>query len=196
MKQPRPRTYRMSARADAATATHRAILEAAIRQFGARPWEEVSLADIAGEAGVTVQTVLRRFGSKEGLTQGAVALGVEEVRRARWHSPPGDLPAALHGLVVHYEQWGDRSLRFLSQEDRISAMRQVTDAGRALHHGWVEHVFAPWLSRARVPARKRLRATLIAATDVFTWKILRRDLGFDPRAAELTIRELVEAILG
>lgn len=194
MKQ--PRAYRMSARADAATATHRAILEAAIRQFGARAWEQVSLADIAAEAGVTVQTVLRRFGSKDGLAREAVELGVEEVRRERWRSARGDLPGAIHGLVAHYEQWGERSLRFLSQEDRISAMRQVTEAGRALHHGWVDHVFAPWLSKARGPARKRLRATLIATTDVFTWKILRRDLGFEPRAAELTIRELVEAILG
>lgn len=195
MKARAPRAYRMSARAEAAAQTHRAILEAAIRRFGAHPWEEVSLADVAREAGVTVQTVLRRFGSKEGLGEGALALGTAAVREERFSSPVGDLKAAVQGLMRHYETWGDRSLLFLSQENRVPAMRRLTDAGRSLHHEWVDHVFAPWLAKARGGARLRLRARLIATTDVYAWKILRRDLGFEPRAAEQTLREHLEAVL-
>lgn len=191
----RPRAYRMSARADAATDTHRRVLEAALRQFGARLYDEVSLADVARDAGVTVQTVLRRFGSKEALTEAAAALGMEEVRRSRWTAPVGNVTAALHGLIEHYEVWGDRSLRFLSQEQRIPAMRRVTDAGRALHHEWVDHVFAPWLAAARGVARTRLRARLIAGTDVYVWKIMRRDLGLGARATEVTMRELAAAVI-
>lgn len=185
----------MRARAEAAAGTHRRILETAIRQFGARYYDEVSLADVAREAGVTVQTVLRRFGSKEGLADAACAHGMEDVRRARFTSEPGDLEGAVRNLVAHYEEWGDRSLRFLAQEERVPAARRVTDGGRALHHAWVDHAFAPWLAKARGAPRARLRARLIAATDVYVWKILRRDLSLDPRAAEAAIRETVAAML-
>lgn len=185
----------MSARATAAAATQQRILEAAIVHFGDRLYDEVSLAAVAAEAGVTVQTVLRRFRSKEGLAAAATALGLEAVRRARWLAPVGDLPSAMRNLVEHYEVWGARSLRFLAQEQRTPPMKQLTDAGRALHHDWVDHVFSPWLTRQRGAARARLRARLIAATDVYVWKIVRHDLGFDAKATRVTLQELVTAIV-
>lgn len=185
----------MSARAESAAETHRRIVDAAIRHFGERPYDDVSLADVAADAGVTVQTVLRRFGSKEGLTEAAIAAGTEAVRQQRWSAPPGDVDAAIRGLVEHYEVWGERSLRFLAQEERVPAVKRVTDAGRALHHQWVGDVFAERLASTRGPARARLRAQLVAATDVYVWKIMRRDLGLDARATERAIRELVAAIL-
>lgn len=185
----------MGARAAAAATTHRRIVEAAIRLIGERPYDEVSLAEVAGAAGVTVQTVLRRFGSKDQLAAAATAHGVEEVRRARATAPVGDVAGAVRNLIAHYEAWGDRSIRFLAQEQRTPAMRRVTDAGRALHHEWVARVFAPWLAAAGGAARTRLRARLIAATDVYVWKIMRRDLGLAPRATEAAMRELVAAVI-
>ena len=185
----------MDARAKASAATGGRVLDAAIRLFGERPYDEVALAEVAREAGVTVQTVLRRFGSKEGLTEAATALGLERVRAERWSSDPGDLDAAVRSLFEHYEAWGDRSLRFLAQEERVPAMRRVVQTGRALHREWVEHAFAPALAKRRGPARDRLRARLVAVTDVYVWKIVRRDLGLDARSAEATLRELVAAVV-
>jgi AcrR family transcriptional regulator len=185
----------MGARAEAAAETHRRIISAALRQFSLRPFDEIALADVARDAAVTVQTVLRRFGSKEGLFEAAAAQGVADVRLARWDAPPGELGSALRGLVEHYEAWGDTSLRLLSQEERVPAIGRVAESGRALHYEWVEHVFGAQLGKARGPARERLRARLIAATDVYTWKIYRRDLGFTAAAVELTLRESVEAII-
>lgn len=189
------RPYRMAARADAAAETGRRIVAAAMRQFVERPFDEVALADIAREAGVTVQTVLRRFGSKEHLLEVAAARGSAEVRRERWDVPPGDLPAAVHGLVEHYERWGETSLRILAQEDRVPALADIAAGGRTLHYEWVEHVFRDQLGRVRGAARERLRARLIAATDVYAWKIYRKDLGFTAAAVELTFRESIEAIV-
>ncbi len=189
------RVYRMEARAEAAAETHQRILDAAITLFGERLADDVSLADVAAAAGVTVQTVLRRFVSREGLTEAALARGEEEVRRQRWEAPAGDLEAIVHGLLEHYEVWGDRSLRFLSQEERTPAMRRITDAGRQLHADWVEHAFSAHLAATKGAARVRLRAQLIAVTDVFVWKVVRRDLGLDLRATELTLRELITAVL-
>jgi AcrR family transcriptional regulator len=186
----------MQARAVAAAATGRRILEAAIHNFGGRPYDEVTLADVAREACVTVQTVLRRFGSKEGLVAAAAELGADEVRAQRWETAPGDLEAAVRGLVEHYELWGERSLRFLAQEERVEAMRRVSDAGRRLHHDWVEHAFGPQLDAVSAAARERLLAQLVAVTDVSVWKILRRDLGLDASETERSIRELVGAVVG
>ncbi len=195
MKIRRPvRPYRMVARAEAAAATQARIVEAALLRLSERPYDEVSLADVARDAEVTVQTVLRRFGSKEGLAEAATELGLGRVRAQRWGAPPGDLDGAVRALLSHYEEWGERSLRFLAQEERVPAMRRVVAAARALHHEWVDHVFAARLARERGAARLRLRARLVVVTDVCVWKVLRHDLGLDARTAAAAFRELVAAV--
>jgi AcrR family transcriptional regulator len=189
------RTYRMGARAESAAATYQRIVDVAIRLLGERQYDDVSLAEVAAAAAVTVQTVLRRFGSKEGLAEAASQVAMEAVRAQRWAPAPGDLPAAMRSLAEHYDTWGDRSLRFLAQEERVPAVRRVTDAGRAMHQEWVAHVFAPWLRKTSGAARTRLHAQLVAATDVYVWKIMRRDLGLDAKATETAMRELVTGAL-
>jgi AcrR family transcriptional regulator len=61
------RPYRMVARAEAAAATAERILDAAIEVFWETPGEQFSLDEVARRAGVTVQTVIRRFGGRGGL---------------------------------------------------------------------------------------------------------------------------------
>ena len=58
------RSYRMGARADAAEATARRVLEVAVRLFTDSPYDQVSLERVAEEAGVTKRTVLRRSGRR------------------------------------------------------------------------------------------------------------------------------------
>lgn len=192
----RPRRYEMKSRADAAALTHQRIIDAAVQLVSERDFEAIGLSEIAKEAGVTVQTVLRRFGSKEGLFAAASETGREQVRAQRWAAPEGDVAAAVKGLIEHYEAWGERSLHFLAQAPRSAAMKQLTVSGKQLHTEWVEHTFKPWLAARRSPAvRARLRAKLIAITDVYTWSIFRKDLRMDRDATELTVRELVDATL-
>lgn len=194
-RQRRPRRYTQGARAESAAATQRRILEAAIALVGRLPYEALTLAQVAEEAHVTVQTVLRRFGSKEGLTEAATVLGVQQVRQTRLAATPGDVPAGMAGLAAHYEAWGERSLNLLAQERTVPAVRRITDAGRALHHAWVDQVFTPCLAGLPAPVQARKRAALIAATDVFVWKVLRLDLSLDARACAQVMRELVAGVL-
>lgn len=192
---PVTRRYRMAARADAAAETHRRLVDAALERLTESSYDEVSLADVARDAGVTVQTVLRRFGSKERLAEAAAAAGTEAVRRERFATAPGDVAAAMAGLAAHYDAWGARSLRLLGQEERAPALRRAVAAGRALHHEWVEHAFGPQLAAVKGAARARRKAKLAAVTDVYTWKVLRRDLGLDAKATARAMRELVAAVL-
>jgi AcrR family transcriptional regulator len=193
---PHKRPYRMRARAEAAAETGRRILEATIELHRERFFDQVSLEDIAGRAGVTVQTVIRRFGNKERLIEAAAEEGKRQVIRQRDQAPIGDVEGAVENLVDHYEEWGESALRLLAQEERVAAFREVTDEGRALHYEWVERTFAPLLAGRTGTARQRLLAELVAVCDVYFWKLLRRDMGLSREQTELAIRETILALKG
>jgi AcrR family transcriptional regulator len=190
------RPYRMRARAEAAAETGRRILEATIELHGERFFDQVSLEDIAERAGVTVRTVIRRFGNKERLIEAAAEEGTRRVAHQRYQAPVGDIEAAINNLVDHYEEWGESALRLLAQEERVAAFRSITEAARAFHHEWLERTFAPLLAKRTGEARRRLLAELIAVCDVYFWKLLRRDLGLSREQTELAIRETILALKG
>ena len=66
---PTPRTYRMRARAEAAEQTRLRIIGAAIELAFEKPVAAITLPVIAERASVSVQTVLRQFGSREALIE-------------------------------------------------------------------------------------------------------------------------------
>ena len=188
------RAYRMGARAEAAAETGRRILRATMELYTERFYDQVSLEDVAERAGVTVQTVLRRFGSKEELISAAAQEARKRVRSQRDRAPVGDVAGAVKVLMEAYEEHGDRYLRLLAQEERVPAFRSITDTGRAHHYGWVERVFAPLLAERTGPQRERLLAQLIAICDLYFWKLLRRDLGLSPEQTELAVIEAITAL--
>src|SRR5712692_8893933 len=94
IKTGRRRPYRMVARAEAAATTAECILDSAVEVFWELPTDQISLDEIARRAGVTVQTVIRRFGGRDGLLAAAVERESEKVRRQRDEAVPGDLAGA------------------------------------------------------------------------------------------------------
>jgi AcrR family transcriptional regulator len=190
------RPYRMVARADAARATANRVLEVALELFTERPYEDVSVEEIAQRAEVTKRTVLRRFGSKEALFLAAMELGGREEMRARDETPVGDITGAVANVVAHYERWGANRLRLLSQEDRIPVVGEDVEIGRRYHWSWVERTFTPLVDGLTGPARKRRIAALVALTDVYTWKLLRRDLGLSQADTERTLVEVINKLEG
>lgn len=194
MKVTARRRYRMTARAEAAEATGERILLTATELFLSHPYEQVALDEVAKRAGVTAQTVLRRFGSKEGLVAAAAEVGMERVRAERDLAPIGNVAEAVRNLVNHYEEWGPRVLQMLSQEEQVAPFRKVTDAGRQLHRRWVERTFAPWLALSS-DARARRLAQLVAVTDVYVWTLLRRDQGLSRSGTERALLELLQRLI-
>jgi AcrR family transcriptional regulator len=67
------RTYTMTSRARGVAETRRRVLDATVDLHGERLAADISLDDIAERAGVSVQTVLRHFGSRSGLVEAAFA---------------------------------------------------------------------------------------------------------------------------
>jgi AcrR family transcriptional regulator len=198
MKSPRAekrtRGYRMVTRAETARETEQRIIDAAFAEFSTRYYDEVTLQEIADRAGVALKTVLRKFASKEGVLTAMAERTVGRVVDPRYQAAPGDVDAAVAAMLGSYEFIGDASIRMLAQEDRVPALRTLTNRGRAEHRRWVERTFAEWLRAHKGAARRRRLALLITATDVYCWKLWHRDLGFNRRETGLLMKELLLAI--
>lgn len=181
----------MERREAAAQATTDAILTAAADVFWDSPQAEVSLDDVASRAGVTVRTVLRKFGSKEGLLSATAQHQTRLVSDQRSSAIPGNLDSIVTVLLDHYEEYGSKVLRLLAAEHTSPSLKAVADQGRAFHHYWCETVFAPWL--ADVPANDRARrlAQFVAICDVQTWRLLRLDSELPEPDTRLALLEIL-----
>jgi hypothetical protein len=145
--------------------------------------------------------VLRGFGNRDGLIHAAI--GTFRARRGHGSAefehvavqPFDSDAAAVTALFDDYETIGDRVIRMLAEEHRVAGFAEVAAIGRDMHRRWVEDGFAPALRG--IPARRRAEAltAVIAATDVYLWKLLRRDLGLDRAAAERIVVRLIRGAL-
>jgi AcrR family transcriptional regulator len=186
------RTYRQSARAEATAATKTAIVEATIAAARELLTLEITLDQIAERAGVSVQTVLRHFGSKDALfahALGAASVQIADDRRVE----PGDIDAAVRAVVDHYEVWGELVVRLVAAETSDDRIRRFTSVGKGVHRRWVEESFAPQLTHVR--DRDALVDVLSVATDLQVWSLLRRDRGLAPGVVRQRMRLLIDGAL-
>jgi hypothetical protein len=142
-----------------------------------------------------VQTVIRRFGGRDGLFAAAATRETERTRGERGEAPVDDPPGAVRVLVDHYETMGDRVYRLLAEEQRLPELREIAERGRGLHREWCARVFASTLEHRTGAERRRRLAQLVAICDLYTWKLLRRDAGLSRRQTEVALLELLEPML-
>ncbi len=186
------RPYRQVARERSQQQTREALLNAADEELGRGGWAKTSLESLAAKAGVTKQTALRHFGSKDGLLEATIARVSEIVRRERAQAPTDDIPGAIQNLLTHYERWGDMVLRMLAEEHRSALVRKIADHGRQVHHDWVQSTFEPQLTALDARARRLRKAQLVAVCDVYTWKLLRHDMALNVADTEAALTEILE----
>jgi AcrR family transcriptional regulator len=187
------RTYTMRARADAVAQTREQILEAGMALSEEKLSFAIGLADVAQRAGVTVRTVLRHFGSRDGLFEALISFAREQVIQER-ETPIGDTARATHTIVGHYELRGDLVMRMLEAETVDGRIAKHVAKGRRMHRDWVRTVFAPQLADAA--DAKTLEDLLVVATDVYTWKLLRRDAGLSRARTEERTHTLIRRLVG
>lgn len=185
----------MGVRAAATEATAQRILESASALFGDQLYDQVPLTAVAAGAGVTVQTVIRRFGSKEQLYLAVARDRSVQLRGARDAAVVGDAAGAVELLVAGYERWGEEILHLLSQERRSAVIADVLDGARRYHRDWIARVFAPQLAQiGHAAGRQHELAKLVSATDLYAWKVLRQDLGCGADQTRVAITEIVAAL--
>jgi AcrR family transcriptional regulator len=187
-----PRRYRQTTRAESAAATGRRIVGAFVEQLSKQWYDEVTLDRVAEDAGVTVQTIVRRFGGKVGLLSHAIGAMKLQAKQRR-ASPPGDIERLVRNLIDDYEISGDTVIRLHALEQRHPALHEQLKLARGWHRKWIRKVFADQL--AKLPAKERGATldALVIATDVYTWKLLRRDMGRSLAATRAAMKSMIRS---
>jgi AcrR family transcriptional regulator len=160
------RRYVMTARTAKAEATKARIRVSAMELYCERPVEDFTLEEVAERAGVAVRTILRAYATKDELVYAAL----EEM--------------AASDLVIQR----------LSDERRRPGLKPSLDQGRENHRDGVKTIFAPQLEQRHGAARAQLLNILIVMTDVYVWKLLRRDIGLSRSAAEATVCKMIAGV--
>ena len=189
------RTYTKVARAEAEEQTRAALIAAADEAFLSGPWERASLESIAQSAGVTKQTLLRQFGSKDGLLEQTLRRAMLQVEKQRLSAPTDDIPGAIDNLLDHYEERGGRAMRSTNL-DVGGPLAELAQISRQFHYDWIDHSFGRWLAPASSAERARLRGALIAICDVQSWWILAHDLGLPRVEVRATLILCIRRLLG
>jgi AcrR family transcriptional regulator len=183
------RSYTMGARAEAVAETRQRIIEALFELGRERMFPDISLDDVAAAADVSVQTILRHFGSRAGLATATMDHAIAAVTEER-RAPVGDVDAAVTVIVDHYEDRGRTALLMLAQESTDPQVAELTRRGRAMHRKWVTDVFSPFAG-----PRDPLVDLLVVATDVYTWKLLRIDRRHSRARTEQLIHRMATSLL-
>lgn len=185
------RTYDMTRRSRLAAETTERIVDVTESLFAGGPIGEITLQAIADGAEVSVQTVLRHFGSHGGCIEAVRERVLTRIDEQRGSTPPGDVDAALTALLNHYEAEGPLVLNLLAQEAIDPTAQRVVEEGRAYHRAWVKRCFGPLMPS---PDPEAVDA-LVTATDIYSWKLLRLDLERSKNGTLTVMHRLVHAIL-
>jgi AcrR family transcriptional regulator len=189
------RSYHQTARAATSSENTERILAAARDLFVERPFDQITLAAVAERAGVGLQTVIRRVGTKDGLVQAVGTWIAPQVARdlgAPSRSDPDFVAAAFRR---HYTAWAAVLERSLAQEDSSPSLKANAVNGREGHRGWISTAFATELAALAPADREILRGRLVAVTGVELWLVLTKHEGLSPGLAEATVSHLIRAVL-
>lgn len=172
-------------------------MDAMLERYGATPYDQIRLEDVAADAEVSVQTVVRRFGSKHGLLGATIERELATIAADRAAALGEDPETTLRALVRYYEVYAPLILKVYAEAHQAPGVPEIAAAGRAFHVQWCHQAFAdslePGLTRT---ARKRRLAQVVAICDATTWRILRHDGELSPAATETALIELMTPLLG
>lgn len=195
MKGNTPRPYRMTARAEAAERTGQRIIDAMLERFASTPYDQIRLEDIAADAEVTVQTVIRRFGGKPGLLAATVEREFGRIAAERAAAMGESPESTLHSLVGYYEHHGTLILKLYAEAHQAPGVPELAARARAYHVGWCREAFADLMPRQGKATRERRLAQIVAICDATTWRILRFDGGLSPKQTEVALKEMLLPVL-
>ena len=184
----------MTGRAKNAEITAERIVDAMLARLRTTPYEHIRIEDIAADAGVTGQTVIRRFGSKPALMNATVERELSRIVAAREAAAHASAVDTIRDLVLHYERYGALILKTYSEAPLVPGLPEITARGRAFHVDWCRRAFTLDPSLTQRESARRI-AQIVAICDATTWRIIRFDGGLDPAQTEIALQELILPLL-
>ena len=187
------RNYQMKKRAESSVQTAQDIYIATVELWHERSIQHITLDAIAARAGVSIRTIIRRFGSKKGLFEACIQNTEPESEREK--ATVGNIEEAIHYLLMDYEAHGDAIIKTLAIEDELEVAQITLESGRKYHQAWCARIFAPFLSSNDDVASEQTLRCFIVATEFYLWKLMRRDLKYSFEETKETLLKLVKAIV-
>lgn len=183
------RTYQQKMRSHQTAARRRQMVQAVHTLIDRGSFGEVTLQGVADEAGVSLKTVTRHFGTKEALLREAMA----QARDLEDHNrevPFGDLEAVSRVLAARYEVMAEQIYRMGEAELSYGWLSDWVQMARETHLDWLAEAFSPWLSVDQQEREDRLMC-LFSATEIRSWWAIRQRFGYSPeRARGVMVRQL------
>jgi AcrR family transcriptional regulator len=184
--------YMSKVRAAQSARSRARIIDSVITLMKSRFREQIPLEDVADGAQMTEQTIKNKFGSKAALFDAALVEVHREAKELRHRARPEELEAGIAGLVGYYERLGDLLFRNRAEEGDL----ELVETAREGYRQWVKRQFASQLGQANAQRRKSLTDALECVCDVYTWTLLRRDMGRSRPDTEQAILGMVNALFG
>lgn len=164
----------------------RELLRACLELIGTRPWDEVSMADVARAAGSSKPLLYHYFSTKSELYLAAVRTAADELRTASTPSPGLTPYRALHEALVAHVEWidgnagayravlqgglsADPDVQAIIEESRADVvarlaqgfgLRRVSPTQRTVMRGWVgflEGACLDWLDSSDLSKQDLVR---------------------------------------
>lgn len=177
----------MEKRTASANQTERKILKGLFDTWLENSLHEITLEKVAQRSGVTVRTILRKFGSKEGLFDASLKFDIGEMGARKNRTEAGNLESIMDTLMEEYESTGKAGIRTLALEHELSQAAEIIAKGRSVHMAWCERVFEPYLHGLNANEHRQMLSALYVETDINCWKLLRIDFSF----SELETRQIM-----
>lgn len=188
-------TYDNSKRLKEAEKTRHEIIKAFGRLWNRYSINDITLEMIAEEAGMTTRTIMRKFGSKKGLLTESLPILADQIESERRETKVGDIDGILQALLSSYEIMGEAAIRTICLEPDLEIARKIGQKGRELHRKWCTEMFAPYLPEHHSPEFDVQLNAFIAATEIYLWKLMRKDLKLNKEQTLAIFKNLVEGLV-
>jgi len=195
MKKRRARKYQMTSRAQSAENTSADIIRVLGELWIEHSIHDITLDMIAAKAGITVRTILRKFGSKEGLFEAALKTDAGGLHAIKDQAETGNIERAASLLMQEYEVTGMAGIRTLAIENELPIAAKILKKGREMHMKWCERVFSPYLPKSDHKKYKIMLGAFYSVTDVYKWKLLRKDLGYSKEETETIFINILKGLV-
>lgn len=195
------RAYTMGKRARKITRTRAAMEMALVRLLATKPYDAVSMSDIADEIDVSVRTVQRYFRSKNDILAAAVrypaqAMSEELSQRPSGRSPGEDVKSLVGALFAIYTRYRREMWAAYTRSADVPELMQALLVAGGAWLSAVETLVARWSDRC-VISPLLARRTIVSLTSYPTWRGLTGGGGFgSPEGEALVTRLLCDFIFG
>ena len=190
-----PRRYSMANRAKLTERTRAAIELALVRLLATKPYDAISMAEIADEANVSVRTVQRHFRTKDDLLTASVRYPAEALSAELSKRPPGqsareDMQSLVAALFATYSRHRPEMWAAYTRSAQVPQLMRAQIMGGAAWLSAVEAFMARWSDRCAIEPLLAKR-TIVALTSYPAWRGLAGAGGFGSPEAETIVTKLL-----